>query len=186
MMNSPNIDRYVVGIFANSKGVGITLIGTNKEIDTFWVFDHIYQDKATICGIKDTLDSLFNRFPQIRNIHINNIENLRRELNSSYKNQLYINKNDIAKDGFIYVEKRSEVKIIDFEAENLAFVLNSYINDGRLIFNDSLLEKKSNLKSEIEDYKLNVVNQSVFSLYIAISEIEPIETRFLCGTVRRD
>lgn len=185
-MNSPNIDQYVVGIFANSEGVGITLIGTNKEIDTYWVFDHIYQDKATICGIKDTLDSLLDRFPQIRKIQINNIENLRQELNSSYKNLLYVDKTDRVKDGFIYVEKRSQVKSIDFEAENLAFLLNSYINDGRLIFNDSLLEKKSNLKSEIEDYKLDVVNQSVFSLYIAISEIEPIETKFLCGTIRRD
>lgn len=182
-MDSPSVDQYVVGIYADFKGVAITLIGTNKEIDTYWVFDHSYRDKATICGIKDTLDRLFARFPEIRKIQVNNIENLRRELNSSYKDKLFVSETDRAKNGFIYIEKRSEVKIIDFEVENLAFTLNSYINDGRLIFSDSLLVKKSNLKSEIENYKLDDINQRVFSLYIAISEIEPIKIKFLCGSI---
>ena len=183
VMNILEIDQYVVGIFADSKGVGITLIGTNKAIDTYWVFDHIYLDKATISGIKDTLDDLFARFPQIRKIHVNNIDSLRRELNTCYKDKLYIDNSDRVKNGFIYYERRSQVKIVDFEVENLAFILNSYINDGRLIFNNSLLENKSNLKSEIENYKLQDINQKVFSLYIAISEIEPIKLKFLCGTV---
>ena len=183
LMDSPNVEQYVVGIYADYQGVGITLIGTNQEIDRFWVYDHIHLDKASIEAIKTCLDDLFLRFPQIRKIHVNNIESLRQELNICYKDKLYIDKRDLVKNGFIYYERRSEVKVIELEVENLTFTLNSYINDGRLIFNNSLLENKSNLKSEIENYQLQDINQNVFSLYIAISEIDPIKLKFLCGSV---
>ncbi|MGL6340448.1 MAG: hypothetical protein ACRC80_15075, partial [Waterburya sp.] len=76
-MDTLNIEQYVVGIYADYQGVGITLIGTNKDLNTYWVFDHIYHRQATIQGIKDSLDELFRRFPQIRKIHVNNIEDLR-------------------------------------------------------------------------------------------------------------
>ena len=183
LMDSPNVEQYVVGIYADYKGVGITLVGTNQEIDRFWVYDHIHLNKASIQAIKASIDDLLCRFPQIRKIHVNNIEPLRQELNICYKDKLYIDKRDLVKNGFIYYERRSEVKVIDFEVENLTFALNSYINDGRLIFNNSLLENRSNLKSEIENYKLQDINQNVFSLYIAISEIDPIKLKFLCGSV---
>lgn len=128
-------------------------------------------------------DDLFLRFPEIRKIHLNNIEDLRQDLSTSYKQKLFVNKPYKSEKGFICSEKRSDVKVIDFEVENLAFMLNSYINDGKLIFNDSLLVEKCNLKSEIENYKLNDINQRVFSLYIALSHIEPIKTKILCGSI---
>lgn len=181
-MNSPNIDQYVVGIYANYKGVGITLIGTNKEIDSYWVFDHIYHDKATIEGIKDSLDDLFLRFPQIRKIHVNNIKGLIQELSAGYKEKLFVGEGLKSEVVSTRSELKSDVKVIDFEVDDLAFLLNSYINDRRLIFNDSLLKEKYNLKSEIENYNLNEIDQRVFSLYIAISQIEPIKYSKFCYT----
>lgn len=174
-MNNSDIDQYVVGIYADYKGVGISLIGTNEEINTYWVFEHIYHNKATIQGIKDSLDDLFIHFPQIRKIHVNNIEDLRQELGDTYKEKLFVGEGLESDIVSTRSKLRSDIKIIEFEIDELAFLLNSYINDGRLIFNDSLLEKKSNLKSEIESYSLNDINQRVFSLYIAISNIEPIK-----------
>lgn len=182
-MDIPNIDQYVVGIYADYKGVGITLIGTNKEIDTYWVFDHIYHDRATIKGIKDSLDDLLVRFPEIRQIHVNNMGDLRQELSRSYQKKLFTKGTSKSETGIIRSEKRSDVIAIEFEVENLAFILNSYINDGKLIFRESLLAKKDNLKSEIEKYNLNDVNQRVFSLYVAISHIEPIKTKILCASI---
>ena len=178
-----NIAQYVVGIYADYQGVGITLIGTNEEIDTYWVFDHIYHNQATICGIKASLDNLFLRFPQIRKIHVNNIEDLRQELSAGYKEKLFVGEGLKSEVVSTRSELKSDVKVIDFEVDNLAFLLNSYINDGRLIFNHSLLEEKYNLKSEIESYDLSQINQRVFSLYIAVSQIEPIKTRILCGSI---
>lgn len=182
-MDSPNIEQYVIGIYADYKGVGITLIGTNEEIDNYWVFEHIYHNKATIEGIKDSLDDLFVRFPKIRKIHVNNMVDLRQKLSNSYKKKLFTQGCYKTKSGVTCSERRSDIKIIDFEAENLAFILNSYINDGKLIFRESLLVEKYNLKSEIENYNLNDVNQRVFSLYVAISEIEPIKIKALCSSI---
>ena len=88
--NRDRVDQYVVGIYADLKGVGITLIGTNKEIDTFWVFKYIYHHQGTILSIKRSLNSLFEKFPQIRKIHVNNMENLRRQLNADYKKKLFV------------------------------------------------------------------------------------------------
>lgn len=182
-MENFNISQYVVGIYADYKGIGITLVGTNKEIDTYWVFDHIYHDRATIKGIKDSLDDLFVQFPEIRQIHVNNMGDLRQELSSSYKKKLFTKGSFKSETGLICSERSSDVKTIDFEVENLAFILNSYINDGKLIFRESLLAEKNNLKSEIENYSLNDINQRVFSLYVAISQIKPIKTRILCGSI---
>jgi hypothetical protein len=174
-MNCQNIDQYVVGIFADYKGVGITLIGCNETRDTFWVFDHIFHRRATIQGIRDSLDSLFLRFPEIRKIHVNCIEHLKQELSTAYLEKLFVGEGLKSKVSSTRSELRSEIKVIEFEIDELAFILNSYINDGKLIFNDSLLVQKNNLKTEIENFQLNDINQSVFSLYIAITEIEPLK-----------
>ena len=174
-MNTLNIAQYIVGIYADYKGVGITLIGTDREISTYWVFDHIYHRQATIQGIKDSLDDLFLRFPEIRKIHINNIEDLRQELSLSYQEKLFVGEGLKSEVISTRSEIRSDIQVIEFEVEELAFMLNSYINDGRLIFKDSLFKEKSNLKSQIENFKLIDNNQQVFSLYIAISDIKPIK-----------
>ena len=181
-MDSPNVEQYVVGIYADYQGVGITLVGTNKEIDTFWVYDHIYHDRATISGIKDTVDNLFVREPQIRKIYVNDLEVLRQELSATYKEKLFVGEGLKSKVMSTRSELKSDIEIIDFEVDELAFMLNSYINDGRLIFNHSLLKEKYNLKSEIENFNLNDINQRVFSLYIAISQIEPLKYSKFCYT----
>ena len=177
-MTNLNIHQYVLGIFADLDGYGVTVIGTNEEINNFWVFAHEHCDRVSLEHIKTTIDRFFEKYPQIRKIHINSsLENLQPQLNSYCKDRIYVGEPRQSPGCSPQGEIKSEVKIVELNISSQAFALKSYINDNKLIFNREILVEKDNLQEQINKFKQEDTNSRVFSLFMAISDIEPIKYR---------